>query len=152
IYQDNPRREVAGRYVLLGRNTVGVRVGKYDRSRKLVIDPVLAYSTYMGGTGADRINASKLVGNKLYLTGQTTNADLGSTDNAYATTPKALTDIFIAVLDATPGAGYALLYMSYIGGSNIDIPLAMDVASDGFIYLTGSTTSTDFPLAGNGFQ
>src|SRR6185369_10124350 len=54
LYQDGPRREVAGHYVLLGRNTVGVRVGAYDRSRPLVIDPVLSYLSYMGGTGGDR--------------------------------------------------------------------------------------------------
>src|SRR3954447_4000500 len=70
IYQENPRREIAGRYVLLGRNTVGVRVTAYDRSRQLVIDPVLSYLTYMGGTGTDRINAAKLYKNLLYITGQ----------------------------------------------------------------------------------
>ena len=83
IYQENPRREIAGRYVLLGRNTVGVRVADYDRSRQLVIDPVLSYLTYMGGTGTDRINAAKLYKNFLYVTGQIANQDLSATDNAY---------------------------------------------------------------------
>jgi len=152
IYQENPRREIGGRYAMLGRNTVGVRVGAYDRSRELVIDPVLAYSTYMGGSGGDRINASKLVGNLLYVTGQTTNQDLGSTDNAYSTTFKALTDIFLAIIDVTPGAGYPIRYMTYFGGSSIDIPLAIDVDASGFVYLTGSTNSIDFPLAGNTVQ
>ena len=152
IYQNNPRREIAGRYVMLGRNTVGVRVGDYDRSRELVIDPVLMYSTYMGGTGGDRINAMKLVGDKLYVTGQTTNQDLGSTDGAYNPNFVGLTDIFLAILDASPGAGYQLLYMTYIGGGNVDIANAIDVDANGFVYLTGSTTSTDFPLAGNSFQ
>jgi hypothetical protein len=152
IYQDGPRREVAGRYVLLGRNTVGVRVGAYDRSRPLVIDPVLSYLTYMGGTGGDRINASKLVGNKLYLTGQTTNQDLGSTEGAYNRNHKGLTDMFLAIVDVTPGAGYPLLYMTYFGGSNVDIGLGIDVDSQGFVYLTGSTNSTDFPLGGDTVQ
>ena len=152
IYQDNPRREISGRYVMLGRNPVGVRVGDYDRSRELVIDPVLTYLTYMGGTGGDRINASKLVGNKLYLTGQTTNQDLGSTEGAYNREHKGLTDMFLAIVDVTPGAGYPLLYMTYFGGTNIDIGLALDVDSQGFVYLTGSTTSTDFPLGGDTVQ
>jgi hypothetical protein len=152
IYQDNPRREIAGRYVLLGKNTVGVRVADYDRSRELVIDPVLSYLSYMGGTGGDRINASKLVGNKLYLTGQTTNQDLGSTEGAYNTTFKGLTDMFLAIVDVTPGAGYPLLYMTYFGGSNTDIGLAIDVDSQGFVYLTGSTNSFDFPLGGDTVQ
>jgi hypothetical protein len=152
IYQDSPRREITGRYVMLGKNTVGVRVGPYDRSRELVIDPVLSYATYMGGTGGDRINAMKLVGNKLYVTGQTTNQDLGSTPDAYSTTFIAITDIFVAILDATPGAGYPLLYMTYFGGNAVDIPTAIDVDASGFVYLTGSTTSTNFPLAGGSFQ
>jgi hypothetical protein len=106
----------------------------------------------MGGTGGDRINASKLVGNKLYLTGQTTNLDLGSTDGAFKTDFAGLTDMFLAVVDVTPGSGYPLLYMTYFGGSNVDIGLALDVDSQGFVYLTGSTTSTDFPLAGETVQ
>jgi hypothetical protein len=152
IYQDNPRREIAGRYVMIGRNTVGVRVGEYDRSRQLVIDPVLMYSSYMGGTGADRINAMKLVGSKLYVTGQTTNQDLGSTPDAYKTEFIGTTDIFVAILDASPGANYQLLYMTYLGGGNIDIANAIDVDASGFVYLTGQTNSTDFPLAGSSFQ
>ncbi len=146
IYQESPRREIAGRYVLLGRNTVGIRVDAYDRSRQLVIDPVLTYLTYMGGTGTDRINAAKLVGNSLYVAGQISNQDLSATDGAYSNVTGGLTDIFVAVLDVTPGAGYPVTYLSYLGGSNSDIPLAMDVDRNGVIYLTGTTTSTNFPL------
>jgi hypothetical protein len=152
IYQQAPWREVSGRYVMLGKNTVGVRVGDYDRSRELVIDPVLTYASYMGGTGGDRINASKLVGNKLYLTGQTTNQDLGSTEGAYSPEFKNLTDMFVAIVDMTPGGGYPLQYMTYFGGTNVDIGLALDVDSQGFIYLTGQTSSTDFPMAGQNVQ
>lgn len=152
VYQQNPSREIAGRYVLLGRNTVGFRLGEYDKSRELVIDPILTYATYMGGTGGDRINASKLVGNKLYLTGQTTNQDLGSTDGAYKVDHAGLTDIFLAIVDVTPGGNYPLLYMTYFGGSNIDIGLGVDVDPQGFVYLTGSTTSTNFPMAGENVQ
>jgi hypothetical protein len=148
IYQDNPRREVTGRYVLLGRNTVGVRVGGYDRSRALVIDPVLTYLTYMGGTGADRINAAKLFGNKLYIAGQTATGDLGATDGAYASVNNGGVDIFVAIVDTTPGAGYRLLYFSYLGGSGDDIPNAIDVDAKGVLYLTGSTNSTNFSLGG----
>ena len=95
IYQDNPRREIAGRYILLDRNTVAVRVQKYDRSRQLVIDPVLSYLTYMGGTGTDRINAAKLYKNFLYVTGQITNQDLTATGNPYKDVTSGATDIFL---------------------------------------------------------
>jgi hypothetical protein len=151
IYQENPRREIQGRYVLLGRNTVGVRVADYDRSRQLVIDPVLSYLTYMGGTGTDRINAAKVVGNLLYVTGQTANQDLSATDNAYKTTNTGLVDIFLAIIDVTPGAGYPVQYFTYFGGTGNDTALALDVDRNGVAYITGQTSSTDFPIAG-GFQ
>jgi hypothetical protein len=148
IYQEGPRREIAGRYVLLGRNTVGVEVGKYDRSRRLVIDPVLTYLSYFGGGSTDRINCAKVVGNRLFIAGQTANGDLPATDSAYASANGGLTDIFVAVIDITPGSGFPVQYFTYLGGSSDDIPLAMDVDPKGVVYLAGSTTSTDFPLGG----
>src|SRR4029453_16299834 len=53
VYQgvDGARRGVAGDYVVDGEGHVGFRLGPYDASRPLVIDPVLAYSTYLGGLG-----------------------------------------------------------------------------------------------------
>ena len=151
IYQENPRREIKGRYVLVGRNTVAVRVDAYDRSRQLVIDPVLSYLTYMGGTGTDRINAAKVVGNSLYIAGQIANQDLSATGNAYNTITAGFTDIFLAIVDVTPGAGYPVTYFTYLGGTGNDVPLAMDVDRNGVAYLTGATSSADFPIAG-GFQ
>ena len=55
VYQvlGGTRRGVAGRYVLRGRRRVGFEVARYDTRRPLVIDPVLSYSTYLGGSGAD---------------------------------------------------------------------------------------------------
>lgn len=148
IYQDGPRREIAGRYVLLGRNTVGIQVENYDRSRRLVIDPVLTYLSYLGGAATDRINCAKVVGNRLFIAGQTANGDLPATDNAYASTNGGQIDIFVAVIDVTPGSGFPVKYFTYLGGSGDDIPLAMDVDAKGVIYLGGSTKSTNFPLGG----
>jgi hypothetical protein len=156
IYQQEPgsdtRRQVAGRYVLLGRNTVGLKLDGYDRKRQLVIDPVLSYLTYMGGSVSDRINAVKYANGKIYIAGQTDNGDQPYIDGAYNNNFTGLTDLFIAIVDATPGNGFPLLYFSYLGGTNVDIPNAMDVDSQGVIYLTGTTNSTDFPTTGNAFQ
>jgi Beta-propeller repeat len=156
IYQQDPasgaRRAIGGLYVLLGRNTVGLRLEAYDRTRELVIDPVLSYLTYMGGSVNDRINALKYANGKIYIAGQTDNADQSYIDGAYNNNFTGLTDIFIAIVDATPGKGYPLLYFSYLGGTNIDIPRAIDVDAKGVVYLTGTTTSTDFPVTGSAFQ
>ncbi|MFI5069954.1 MAG: SBBP repeat-containing protein [Terriglobales bacterium] len=59
MYQNvgNQRRAVAGKFVLRGSNRVGFDLGPYDRSRALIIDPVLSYSTYLGGTGSESCSA-----------------------------------------------------------------------------------------------
>ncbi|MGC2322772.1 MAG: hypothetical protein WA463_09100, partial [Terriglobales bacterium] len=59
VYQESgsSRQQIAGSYVLAGQNQVGFRVAQYDHSRRLVIDPVLSYSTYLGGNGVDEATA-----------------------------------------------------------------------------------------------
>ena len=152
IYQEDPRTsmrvQVAGSYRLLGKNTVGMQLGRYDRRRKLVIDPTLAYLTYFGGPGADQINAAKMDSKgRLYLTGQTDTGYIPYQDGAYSTVNTGGLDIFLSVFDTTHG-GYDLIYSSYLGGTGNDVPLAIDVDSAGVAYLTGYTNSLDFPLLG----
>lgn len=153
IYQDGPggRRRIEGRYRLLARDTVGVSVGRYDRGLPLVIDPVL-FCTYMGTSATDEITAVKLdAKGRLYVAGWTTTGELSALDGAYKGENAGATDIFVAVLDTTQ-SNLPPVYLSYLGGTGVDVPLAIDVDSDGVIYLTGTTASTDFPTAGTPFQ
>ena len=151
IYQDN--RPIKGRYTLLARNQVGFRLDRYDRTRPLVIDPILLYCTYMGSSGADRVTAMKMGPNgRLYITGSTTTGEMQYIDGAYNNFSSGLTDIFLAIVDTTANGNYALKYFSYLGGANLDTPLALEVDSNGVAYLAGSTTSVDFPMAGNSVQ
>ncbi len=155
IYQEGVagRREIGGRYVLLADDTVGLKVDGYDRRRKLVIDPILAYSTYLGGSGLDQITAVKLASNgHLYMVGQTATQDIPAINGAYDNDNFGLIDIFLAIVDTTQAGQDQLIYFSYLGGSNNDIPLAVAVDSNGVAYMTGTTTSTDFPMAGNSLQ
>jgi hypothetical protein len=157
IYQqDGPtaaRRQVQGSYVLMARNVVGIRLEHYDRSEPLVIDPTLVYATFMGGSGRDQIKAARLdSAGRLYVAGSTETNDLVTTTNTYQAANAGLTDIFIAVIDTTPGKGFPILYFSYAGGTGNDIPLAMALDSSGNIYITGTTNSTDFPTAGSAIQ
>lgn len=150
IYQEDPRtavrQEIRGRYVLVNRTTAALRLDRYDRSRKLVIDPAISYLTYVGGTGTDQVNAVKLgPKNLLYIAGQTDTEQLSATGGPYNGGNSGLTDIFLAVLDAT---NYNLIYFTYLGGGNNDVPLAIDVDANGVLYVTGTTTSTDFPMIG----
>lgn len=147
IYQQG--RSVSGRYRLLAANVVGIQVDGYDRSQPLVIDPAIVYSTLIGGTGTDAVTAMKIGANGLlYITGWTQTGELLATDMPYDN----LTDAYVQVVDPSPSGGYGVLYASYLGGTNLDQALALDVDAAGFIYLTGTTTSTDFPVVGNAVQ
>jgi hypothetical protein len=146
VYQEG--REISARYVLRGRDQAGIELGRYDRSRELVIDPILVYCTYFGTSGNDQVTAMKMgPKGQLYVTGWTTSPDFQYIDGAYNNISAGLTDIFIAIVD-TNDSNFPLKYFSYLGGSNADVPLAMAVDGQGVIYLTGTTTSTNFPLAG----
>jgi hypothetical protein len=150
IYQQDGRTaarcQVQGRYVLMARNVVGIRLDRYDRSKPLVIDPTLVYSTYMGGSGADQIVAARVdaLGN-LCVVGSTATSDLLSTTDTYQATNAGLTNIFIAIIDTTPGNGYPILYFSYAGGKGTDLPTAMTLDPSENIYITGTTNSSNFP-------
>ena len=147
IYQQN--RPVTGRYKLLAANVVGIQVDGYDRGQPLVIDPVIVYSTLIGGTGTDEVTAVKIGANGLlYIAGWTQTGELLTLDMPYDN----LIDIYVQVVDPSPSGGYGVLYTTYLGGSNNDQALALDVDAPGFIYLTGTTTSTDFPVVGNAVQ
>jgi len=154
-YQEDggTRRAVGGRYVLLADNAVGFRVDRFDRKRQLVIDPSIVYSTYMGGSLADQINAVNLFSDgRLFIVGQTSSTDLGYINGAYNNFISGVTNVFMAIIDTSAQGNFALLYLSYIGGSGIDIPVSVQVDASGLMYVAGTTTSTDFPVSSNAYQ
>ena len=154
LYQEGAeRREVAGRYVMLSRNEVGVRVDSYDRSRTLVIDPVLTYASFLGGSARDGITGVKADSKGiLYVTGWTASTDLPASESAEDLTNSGLMDGFVAKLDPSVSGPGSLLYLTYFGGALDDSPQAIDVDAAGNIYVVGATQSTDFPVAGASAQ
>ena len=149
VYQelDSGRREIPGSYVLKDERQVGFQVGAYDTSKPLTIDPVLVYSTYLGGSGFDKgfgiaVDAS---GNA-YVTGNTLSTDFPTASPfqaALASTGP--TDAFVTKLNA---AGSALVYSTYLGGSASDGDSGgIAVDTSGNAYVTGRTASSDFPTA-----
>ncbi|MGD0774258.1 MAG: SBBP repeat-containing protein [Candidatus Solibacter sp.] len=151
IYQDN--QPIKGRYTLLAHNQAGFRLGRYDRARPLVIDPILVYCAYIGSSGADRVNAMKMGPNGLlYITGQTNTSEMQWIDGAYDNYNYGETDIFLAIIDTTANGNFAFKYFSYLGGSLVDIPLTLDIDANGVAWMAGTSTSVDFPMAGNSFQ
>ncbi len=151
VYQQdgNVRTPVAGQFTLLAANRVGFDIGPYDRSRPLVIDPVLTYSTYLGGSG-EELHPAIAVDSALdmYVTGATSSTDFpvtdGSTFKAGATT-----NVFVAKYDPT---GANLLLATYLGGTGADSPVGIAVDAATNIYVAGTTTSTNFPTSTSAFQ
>jgi len=150
IYQeiDGIRRKIAGSYVRKGANRVGFQVAAYDTTRPLVIDPVLSYSTFLGG-GSGFAIAVDATG-AAYVVGGTGSADFPTTPGAFDTSFNGGDDVFITKLNA---AGSALVYSTFLGGSSDDLPSAIAVDATGAVYVTGFTSSpSDFPTTPGAFD
>jgi hypothetical protein len=147
IYQERAgkRRSVAGGYKIVSGNEVRFAVGAYDHSRPLVIDPVLAYSTYLGGfatTQAWGVAAGQ--NGMVYVTGYTFASafPLVNSNAQYA----GGADVFVMALDTTQTGANSLVYSTLLGGSNDDQANGIAVDSSGNCYIAGQTNSvTDFP-------
>ena len=149
IYQvvDGVRRKIPGGFEVSSGNLIGFRVDPYDNSLPLVIDPVLSYSTYVGGTDFDT-GTGIAVGTdgSVYVAGSTGSANF-PTENPLQPTLVGgglfHSDGFVLKLNP---AGTGLVYATYFGGSEDDIAAGIAVDSQGNAYITGSTRSPDFPL------
>ncbi len=151
-YQTNSegrRLSVGSHYRLRDSHTVTFELGPYDASLPLVIDPVISYSTYFGGSGTSSVTglAVDSSGN-LYLTGWTDSLDF-PISGAEQAINRGGVDTFVAKLSAN---GSALIYATYMGGSSDDRAAGIAIDSSGNAYVTGSTTSGNFPLTSTAFQ
>jgi hypothetical protein len=168
VYQQTNRKRIAidGRFALMANDTVSFTLGRYDHLKALVIDPTLAYSTYLGGTNGANYGTAIAVdaGGNAYVTGIVYATNFPTTSGAFqstnhASTAGAIFDEFITKLNAT---GTAVVYSTYLGGSgNVaiagtlnhgDYPESISVDASGDVYLTGSAVSTDFPTTGGVVQ
>jgi len=140
---DNGHRTVVeGHYALDAQNRVRFELGPYDHNRPLVIDPILIYATYVGGIGGDTGN-SIAVDSFLdaYVAGFTNSSSFPSAGKPYQSAYGGDTDAFITKINA---AGTTLIYSTYLGGSGTDVATAL-AQSNGSAYVTGYTSSTNFP-------
>ncbi|HXW17268.1 MAG TPA: SBBP repeat-containing protein [Candidatus Acidoferrales bacterium] len=148
IYQlDRGQRTlIAGAYLIAANSDIQFRLGPYDRSRALVIDPVLQYSTFLGGTTSDSANAIAVNSSgNAYITGETSSTDFPVTSGALQTSLHGTKNVFISELNA---GGTAVIYSTYLGGlsGNGDSGSAIAIDSSGDAYVTGVTTSASFPV------
>ena len=166
---DGQRKEVAANYVIsnskseisdlkseisnpesqISDSTVGFVIGEYDHSRPLIIDPVLSYSTYLGG-GADTFGTSIAVDSSgsAYVTGNTNALDFPLA-GSFQQTNNGGTAGFVTKLNP---AGTAFVYSTYLGGNSRVFPSSIKVDAAGSAYVGGWTLSSNFPTTAGAYR
>ncbi|HEY6343698.1 MAG TPA: SBBP repeat-containing protein [Bryobacteraceae bacterium] len=155
IYQETQggRKLVAGGFALTGERTVGFVLESYDRQKPLVIDPVLVFSTFLGGSAMDVANAiaTDASGN-VYVAGATYSPDFPITTGAFEGATKGTAMAGSAFVSKLNPQGTALIYSTYVGGTGGDAANGLAVDSAGDAYIAGETRSKDFPVTSGAFQ
>jgi hypothetical protein len=147
-YQEkNGQREpVDARFVLAANSRISFELGAYDHSRELVIDPSVAFATFLGGSAEDDGYGIALDSSgNAYVTGQTQSTNFPGTSGSNA----GGFDAFVAKISAD---GSTLLYSTYVGGSGNDSGTAIAVDSNGDAFVAGGTGSGNFPFTAGSFQ
>lgn len=151
VYQEiaGRRQTVEGKFTLRGAQRVGFALGSYDHSRELIIDPILSFSTYFGGTGDEHSTSIAIDGSfNIYLTGSTTSPNLPAVGVFQTTLAGAGPNTYIAKITPPLGSVVAALdYVTYLGGNGSDTPVGIAVDGAGDPFVAGTTSSTNFPTS-----
>lgn len=161
---DSSKHFLDGRYVLRGENRVGFQLAPYDRTKPLIIDPVLTYASYLGGSGDETGSGTSIAidsAGNAYVAGTTASINFQVTAAAFQKTfggespgcassgGFACGDAFVTKINAT---GTGLVYSTYLGGSSDDNAYGIALDSSGSAYVSGYTASSDFPTTPGAFQ
>ena len=152
VYQqiDGTRREIAGSFMLRG-NQVSFKLGNYDHNKELVIDPSLAFVTYLGGSGTDEGKALTIASEAgvTMVAGSTASANFpivsvgGVTSYPYT----GETDGYLAAFNPAGTKLFNSTYVGGTGGENVVTSIAMDnFEVPVYLYLAGYTTSPNFDV------
>ena len=154
VYQSHPTKEVKSRWQVSktkeGRYRATIEVGDYDRSRDLVIDPVLIFSTYTGST-ADNWGTTAAYDShrNAYTAGLVFDLGYPVTLGALDTSFNGSCDVGIFKFDST---GTSRLFATYLGGSQADMPHSLFVNTFDELLVFGTTGSEDFPTTPRAYQ
>lgn len=148
IASDGTRHNIECRYRRNSDGTFGFALGRYDRRRELIIDPVLTFSSYIAGSSEEWARA---IGHDsagfLYVGGVTYSSDLPVSGDAEQGTTGGGIDVFVVKMDPHAAPGSEIVYATYFGGSGADSLNDMAVSPSGTVYLAGTTTSSNLPTA-----
>ncbi len=135
-------QQVSARYEL-ANNELHFKVGAFDHAHTLVIDPSVVYSTFLGGSGNDQAAGIAVdASGNAYVVGQTASTNF-PVSGALQGSLAGNVDAFVTKLNAS---GTGVVYSTYLGGSSIDQAIGVAVDGSGDAYVTGLTTSSDFPV------
>src|SRR6266849_3122980 len=152
------RREVAANFVQHGPRLVGFRVAPYDTSQPLIIDPVMVYSTYLGGSGKDIANSIAVDSpENAYITGFTLSTAFPLKNplpgqGTFLATAVNAQETFVTKLDPNDSGGSSLIYSTYLGGTTsggADQGAGIAVNANGEAFIVGTTGANDFPTSGS---
>ncbi len=146
------RTRIEASYRIFGRNQVAFSLGSYDRSRTLVIDPIIVSGSYLGGSGAEVANQVALDSKgRIWVAGYTSSAAFPVAGEPYKDSRTGGRDAFVAVFDPSKSGADSLIYSTYLGGAADDEARALAIDASGDAHIAGVTASGDFPNR-NGFQ
>src|SRR5262249_2197073 len=138
VYQlkESRKIEIEGSYAIAG-NTVRFNVGAYDRTRELIIDPVLNYSSYLGGAGGSSAVAIKLdASGNAYVTGSAANLSFPPTaTNSCSGCVSGTSGVYVASIS---GGGDAINYLAVVGGAGTDVATSIAVDASGEAHVGGN--------------
>lgn len=155
VYQmvKGERHEIAGGYVLAKGHRVTFSVPSYDQSEPLILDPVLNYSTYLGGTSDEQgFGIAIDAAGNAFVGGATTSTDFPTTATGFDPGPLGSNPIGAVFVTEMNPSGTAELYSTYIAGNTGEICAALALDPAGKVYITGTTLSSDFPTTSNALK
>jgi hypothetical protein len=166
LYQEvnGKRLPVDGSFTIAANGTVGFKVGDYDHTRELIIDPIISYASYFGGAGEDEINGSALnAANQLYAVGQSFSTTLPATAGEFQAVPATNNNGHDAFVTKFSADGSTILWTTYLSGITEDLATGVAVNSSDQAYIVGYTnscgsggtgygTSGEFPFTSDAIQ
>ena len=140
VYQAG--REIKCKYIVRDDTHVELALAQYDHNAPLTIDPVIDYSTYLGGNAQDVASdiAVDSFGN-MYVTGSLESPQYPNLNPFQQASGTAQ----LMVIAKIAAAGNALIWYTYVGGTAINDAERIALDSSGSAYVAGFTSSTDFP-------